>query len=64
MFAACFGSVEEAEKEIAELMISQKEETIPLILECFPLWPAWSICKDLSEEESKSWDNYPEEQKR
>lgn len=65
MFAACFGPVKEAEKEIAELMISQQEETIQLILECFHRWKTLTIYKNnLSEEESKSWNNYSEEQKR
>lgn len=67
------GSVDESEEErdkrITETMkakdISQKEETINIILKFFHFWPVLAIYKDnLSEDESKNWESYTEEQKK
>ena len=67
------GSVEESEedrdKRLAEMMrakeISQKNETIQIILKYFHFWQTLTIYKDnLSEDESKNWNSYTEEQKQ
>lgn len=67
------GSVEESEadrdKRLAEMMkakeISQKEETIKVILKFFHFWQPLAIYKDnLSEAESKDWKSYTEEQRQ
>ena len=66
------GPIEESEekrdKRIAEMMkdkdISQKKETIEVILKFFHFWPALVVYKDnLTEDESKNWESYTEEQK-
>ena len=67
------GSVEEDEearnKRLAEMMqekeISQKQETIQIILNFFHFWPVLTIYKDnLTEEENKDWKSFTEEQRR
>jgi hypothetical protein len=67
------GSVEESEQEKekreAEMMkkreISQKEETIQIILKFFNSWPTLKIYKDdLSDDESKNLQSYTEEQRK
>ena len=67
------GSVEESEedrdKRLAEMMkakdISQKEETIQIILKFFHFWQTLTIYKDnLSEDESKNWESYTEEERK
>ncbi len=64
------GSVEESEedrdKRLAEMMrareISQKNETIQIILRYFHFWQTLTIYKDnLSEDESRNWSSYTEE---
>lgn len=66
-------SIEESEEErykrLAEMMetknISQKEETIQIILGYFHFWQTLTIYKDdLSEDESKNWESYTEEQRK
>jgi hypothetical protein len=62
-------SEEEKEKREAEMIkareISQKEEIIQIILEFFPFWPPLTFCKDdLSEDESKNWESYTEEERK
>jgi hypothetical protein len=62
-------SEEEMDKRLAEMMkkreISQKEETIQIILKFFPSWPPLTFCKDdLSEDESKNWESYTEEERK
>jgi biotin-(acetyl-CoA carboxylase) ligase len=67
------GSVEESKEEIdkrlAEMMkvreISQKEETIQIIFKFFHCWKILKIYKDdLSEDESKNWQSYTEEERK
>ncbi len=67
------GSIEESDQErdkrLAEMMqakdISQKEETIQIILKFFHFWQTLTIYKDnLSEDESKNWESYAEEQRK
>jgi hypothetical protein len=67
------GSIEESEQErdkrLAEMMqakdISQKEETVQIILKFFHFWQTLTIYKDnLSEDESKNWESYAEEQRK
>jgi len=67
------GSVEESEedrdKRLAEMMkakeISQREETIQIILKFFHSWRPLTLYKDnLNEDETKNWDIYTEEQRR
>jgi len=67
------GSVEESEedrdKRLSEMMkakeISQKNETIQIIFNFFHFWPVLTVYKDdLSEDESKNWGSYTEEQRR
>lgn len=67
------GSVEESDEErdkrLADMMkskeISQKEETIQIILRFFHFWQILTIYKDnLSEAESKNWESYTEEQRK
>lgn len=67
------GSIEESEEErdkrLAEMMkakdISQKEETIQVILKFFHFWQTLTIYKDnLSEDESKNWESYTEEERK
>lgn len=67
------GSAEESEedmdKRLAEMMkakeISQKEETIQVILKFFHFWQTLTIYKDnLSEDESKKWGNYTEKKRQ
>ncbi len=60
-------SEEDRDKKLVEMMnikeISQKEETIQIILKFFHFWPILRIYKDnLSEDESKNWGSYTEEQ--
>jgi hypothetical protein len=62
-------SEEEMDKRLAEMMkkreISQKEETIQIILKFFNSWPTLTIYKDdLSEDESKNWESYTEEERK
>jgi hypothetical protein len=62
-------SEEEMDKRLAEMMkkreISQKEETIQIILKFFNSWPTLTIYKDdLSEDESKNWESYTEEKRK
>ena len=67
------GSVEESEedrdKRLTEMMrakeISQKNETIQIILRYFHFWQTLTIYKDnLSEDESKNWSSYAEEKRQ
>ncbi len=67
------GSVEESkedrDKKLSEMMtakeISQKNETIQIILKFFHFWSTLTVYKDnLSEDESKNWGNYTKEQRR
>ncbi|HBK33407.1 TPA: hypothetical protein DEP34_00330 [Candidatus Uhrbacteria bacterium] len=67
------GSIEESEedrdKRLAEMMkakdSSQKEETVQVILKFFHFWQTLTIYKDnLSEDESKNWESYTEEQRK
>jgi len=67
------GSVEESEEErdkrLTGIMrakeISQKNETIQIILRYFHFWQALKIYKDnLSEDESKNWSSYTEEKRQ
>lgn len=67
------GFVDENEKDrderIAEMMkekdISQKEETIQIILEFFHFWKTLKINKDnLSKDESKKWKSYTKEERK
>ncbi len=67
------GSIEESEedrdKRLAEMMkakdSSQKEETVQVILKFFHFWQTLTIYKDnLSEDESKNWEGYTEEQRK
>lgn len=67
------GSIEESEedrdKRLAEMMrakeISQKNETIQIILKYFHFWQTLTIYKDnLSEDESKNWSSYTEEKRQ
>lgn len=45
--------------------VSQKEETIQIILEFFHFWQTLTIYKDnLSEDETKNWERYTEEQRK
>ena len=60
---------EDRNKRLAEMMkareISQKEETIQIILKFFHFWQTFAIYKDnLSEDESKNWESYEEEQRK
>ncbi len=62
-------SKEDVDKILSEktrtLEISQRDETIQIILKFFYRWSPLTIDKDnLSEEESKNWDNYTEDKKR
>lgn len=68
-----FGSVEESEedrdKRLAEMMkakeISQKEETIQIILKYFHFWQTLTLYKDnLSEDESKKWESFTEAERK
>jgi len=67
------GSVDESEedrdKRLAEMMkakdLSQKEETLQIILKFFHFWQTLTLYKDnLSEDESKNWESYTEEQRK
>ena len=67
------GSIEESEedrdKRLAEMMrakeISQKNETIQIILRYFHFWQILTIYKDnLSGDESKDWSSYTEEKRQ
>ena len=45
--------------------ISQKEETIQIILKFFHFWQTLTLYKDnMSEDESKNWESYTEEKRR
>ncbi len=62
-------SREDMDKRLSEMMraekVSQKNETIQIILKFFHSWTTITVYKDdLSEDESKNWDNYTEEQWR
>ena len=66
------GSIEETEedrdKRLAEMMraeeVSQKDETIQVILKFFHFWQVLMVYKDnLSEDESKNWNNLTEDQR-
>lgn len=66
------GSIEETEedrdKKLAEMMraeeVSQKDETIQVILKFFHFWQVLMVYKDnLSEDESKNWNNLTEDQR-
>lgn len=68
-----YGSAEESQedmdKRLSEMMraekVSQKNETIQIILKFFHSWTTIAVYKDdLSEDESKNWGNYTEEQWR
>jgi hypothetical protein len=66
------GSIEESEEErnkrLAEMMeaedISQKEETVQIILKFFHFWQTFAIKDNLSEDETKNWESYLEEQRK
>ncbi|MFH2069717.1 MAG: hypothetical protein ABIJ11_00700 [Elusimicrobiota bacterium] len=67
------GSIEESEedgnKRLSEMMrakeISQKDETMQIILKFFHFWSTLTIYKDnLSEDESKKWSSYTEGQRQ
>ena len=67
------GSVEEDEeardKKLAKMMqekdISQKEETIQIILNFFHFWQTLTLYKDnLSDDESKKWESFTEEERK
>ena len=67
------GSVDESKKDrdkrLTEIMkakdISQKEETIQIILKFFHFWQTLTFYKDnLSEDESKNWESCTEEERR
>jgi hypothetical protein len=67
------GSVEESEedrdKRLAEMMrekdISQKEETIQIILNFFHFWQTLTLYKDnLSDDESKKWESFTEAERK
>ncbi|MBU0999513.1 hypothetical protein KKG24_04420 [Patescibacteria group bacterium] len=62
-------SEEDRDKRLAEMMkakdSSQKEETVQVILKFFHFWQTLTIYKDnLSEDESKNWQSYTEEQRK
>lgn len=62
-------SKEERDKRLSEMMrakeISQKNETVQIILKYFHFWTTLKIYKDnISEDESKNWGSYTEEQRR
>ena len=67
------GSVEESEedldKRLAKMMqekeISQKEETIQIILNFFHFWQTLTLYKDnLSDDESKKWESFTEAERK
>ena len=67
------GSVEESEeyrnKRLSEMMrtkeISQKEETIQIILNFFHFWQPLTLYKDnLSDDESKKWESFTETERK
>jgi len=60
---------EDRDRKIAEMLrekeISQKEETIQIILNFFHFWQTLKIYKNnLSKEESKDWESFTEKQKK
>ena len=62
-------SEEERDKRLAEMMkakeISQKEETIQIILKYFHFWQTLTLYKDnLSEDESKKWESFTEAERK
>lgn len=62
-------SEEEINKRLSEMLkaqdVSQKEETVQIILEFFHFWQKLKIYKnDLSEDESNDWEIYTQEQRK
>jgi len=62
-------SKEERDKRLSEMMkakeISQKNETVQIILKYFHFWTTLKIYKDnISEDESKNWSSYTEAQRQ
>lgn len=62
-------SEEDLDKRVAEMMkakeISQKEETIQIILKYFHFWQTLTLHKDnISEDESKKWESFTKAERK
>lgn len=62
-------SKEDTDKRLDEMMkakeISQKEETVQIILKYFYFWPTLTLYRDnLSEDESKKWESFTEAERK